>query len=89
MEVFSKFFFYTFLFDCFFIILFIPSLSRRASAENMAQEEGICIANTESVIHNAEDSKFDEIVLNLQEYKATAKVSRRSFVSIVFSLSSS
>ena len=42
----------------------------------MAQEEGICIANTESVIHNAEDAKFDEIVLNLQEYKATAKVSR-------------
>lgn len=54
----------------------------------MAQEEGICIANTESVIHNAEDSKFDEIVLNLQEYKATAKVSP-PFVLIVFSLSSS
>lgn len=80
------------MFDCFFIILTILSISflsilclyphflsispsLLASTENMAQEEGICIANTESVIHNAEDSKFDEIVLNLQEYKATAKVS--------------
>ena len=47
--------------------------------KNLAQEEGICIANTESVIHNAEDSKFDEIVKNLREYKTTAKVSYQLF----------
>lgn len=48
--------------------------------KGLAQDEGICIANTESVIHNAEDNKFDEIVHNLQSYKASAKVNSFLFL---------
>ena len=48
--------------------------------KGIAQDEGICIANTESVAHNAEEFKFDEIVKNLEPYKQTAKVSYCSFI---------
>jgi hypothetical protein len=44
--------------------------------KGLAQDEGICIANTESVFGNADDSKYDEAVRSLQQFKATAKVSK-------------
>jgi len=41
--------------------------------KGIAQDAGICIANTETVTNNAEDSIFDETVRSLQKYKS-AKV---------------
>lgn len=47
--------------------------------KGLAQDEGICIANTESVFGNADDSKYDEAVRSLQQFKATAKVNMLFF----------
>lgn len=42
--------------------------------KNLAQDEGICIANTETVFNNAEDDIFDSILDTLLKYKQTARV---------------
>lgn len=42
--------------------------------KNLAQDAGICIANTETVFNNAEDDVLDAIVRTLIQYKSTARV---------------
>lgn len=42
--------------------------------KSLAQEAGICIANTETVLNNAEDEVFDAVMRNLMVYKSTARV---------------
>lgn len=42
--------------------------------KNLAQDEGICIANTETLITNAEDTVYDQVLDTLLKYKSTARV---------------
>ena len=41
--------------------------------KNIAQEAGICIAQTEQVFNNAEDEAYDTVLKNLLMYKSTAR----------------
>ena len=41
--------------------------------KNIAQEAGICIAQTEQVFNNAEDEAYDTVLKNLLLYKSTAR----------------
>lgn len=41
--------------------------------KNLAQEAGICIASTEVVLNNAEDTIYDTVLKNLLLYKSTAR----------------
>lgn len=42
--------------------------------KNNAHEDGICIANTETLINNADDSAYDKTLRSLLQYKSTARV---------------
>uniref|UniRef100_T1KRK7 Receptor ligand binding region domain-containing protein n=1 Tax=Tetranychus urticae TaxID=32264 RepID=T1KRK7_TETUR len=42
--------------------------------KNLAQDVGICLANTEVVTNNAEDWKFDEIVISILQTKSVKVV---------------
>jgi hypothetical protein len=42
--------------------------------KNLAQDEGICISNTETLITNAEDAVYDQVLETLLKYKYTARV---------------
>ena len=42
--------------------------------KNLAQDEGICIANTETLITNADDLVYDQVLDTLLKYKSTARV---------------
>ena len=42
--------------------------------KSLAQEKGICIANTETLIANAEDIVYDQVLDTLLKYKSTARV---------------
>lgn len=39
-----------------------------------AHEDGICIANTEPLINNADDATYDKTLRSLLQYKSTARV---------------
>lgn len=42
--------------------------------KNLAQDVGVCLANTEVVTNNAEDEKFDEIVTSILQIKSVKVV---------------